>query len=192
MFWQKHSDNIWDVLKIMSSWFSFFLVCAFVSWRRSLAGYVTDETWQNDTAKNEKRPKRRTPESVKLKSRIFWTFHHLSARFSVKSLIFHEIISIFAETIVSIMDYINEFHKAWIERTRQSIASWSKQPASSEEVRQQQERLNRQRAIREGKSKNWFHLLILSIYGLTYLTSKSPTWIKVGKTKSSTMAICLL
>ncbi|MBR4404948.1 MAG: hypothetical protein IKT30_01060, partial [Bacteroidaceae bacterium] len=74
--------------------------------------------------------------------------------FSVKSLIFHEIISIFAETIVSIMDYINEFHKAWIERTRQSIASWSKQPASSEEVRQQQERLNRQRAIREDKSKS--------------------------------------
>ena len=119
-------------------------------------------------------------------------FGSLATLFSVKSLIFHEIISIFAETIVSIMDYINEFHKAWIERTRQSIASWSKQPASSEEVRQQQERLNRQRAIREGKSKNWFHLLILSIYGLTYLTSKSPTWIKVGKTKSSTMAICLL
>ena len=51
------------------------------------------------------------------------------------------------------MDYINEFHKAWIERTRQSIASWSKQPASSEEVRQQQERLNRQRAIREGQKE---------------------------------------
>ena len=160
----------------MSSWFSFFLVCAFVSWRRSLAGYVTDETWQNDTAKNEKRPKRRTPESIKLKSRIFRTSHHLSARFSVKSLIFHEIISIFAETIVSIMDYINEFHKAWIERTRQSIASWSKQPASSEEVRQQQERLNRQRAIREGKSKNWFHLLIQIICGLTCTISMSSSW----------------
>lgn len=26
------------------------------------------------------------------------------------------------------MEYINEFHKKWIERTRQSIASWSKQP----------------------------------------------------------------
>ena len=62
------------------------------------------------------------------------------------------------------MEYINEFHKAWIERTRQSIASWSKQPASSEEVRLQQERLNQQRAIREGKSKNWNHLPILSIY----------------------------
>ena len=52
------------------------------------------------------------------------------------------------------MEYINEFHKAWIERTRQSIASWSKQHASSEEARLQQERLNQQRAIREGKSKN--------------------------------------
>ena len=28
------------------------------------------------------------------------------------------------------MEYINEFHKQWIERTRQSITSWSKQPAS--------------------------------------------------------------
>ena len=52
------------------------------------------------------------------------------------------------------MEYLNEFHKAWIERTRQSIASWSKQPVSSEEVRLQQERLNQQRAIREGKSKS--------------------------------------
>ena len=125
--------------------------------------------------KDEKRPKRRTSESVKLKSRIFRTPHHLSARFSVKSLIFHEIISIFAETIVSIMDYINEFHKAWIERTRQSIASWSKQPASSEEVRQQQERLNRQRAIREGKSKNWFHLPTQIICGLTCTISMSSS-----------------
>ena len=52
------------------------------------------------------------------------------------------------------MEYINEFHKAWIERTRQSIASWSKQPASFEEAKLQQERLNQQRAIREGKLKN--------------------------------------
>ena len=52
------------------------------------------------------------------------------------------------------MEYINEFHKAWIERTRQSIASWSKQPASLEEAKQQQERLNQQRAIREGKLKS--------------------------------------
>ena len=52
------------------------------------------------------------------------------------------------------MEYINEFHKAWIEKTRQSIASWNKQPASPEEVRLQQERLNQQRAIREGRSKN--------------------------------------
>ena len=49
------------------------------------------------------------------------------------------------------MEYINEFHKEWIERTRQSIASWSKRP---EEVRKQQEKLNQQRAIREDKQKN--------------------------------------
>ena len=52
------------------------------------------------------------------------------------------------------MEYINEFHKEWIERTRQSIASWSKQPVSLEEKRKQQQRLNLQKAIREGKSKN--------------------------------------
>ncbi len=52
------------------------------------------------------------------------------------------------------MEYINEFHKEWIEKTRQSIAFWSKQPSSSEEVRLQQERLNQQRVIRESKSKN--------------------------------------
>lgn len=51
------------------------------------------------------------------------------------------------------MEYINEFHKKWIERTRQSIASWSKQPISLEEKKKQQERLNQQRAIREGKQK---------------------------------------
>ena len=51
------------------------------------------------------------------------------------------------------MEYINEFHKQWIERTRQSITSWSKQPASPEEVKKQQEKLNQQRAIREGKLK---------------------------------------
>ena len=52
------------------------------------------------------------------------------------------------------MEYINEFHKEWIERTRQSIASWSKQPASLEEKRKQQERLNQQKVIREGKQKS--------------------------------------
>ena len=52
------------------------------------------------------------------------------------------------------MEYINEFHKEWIERTRQSIASRSKRPASPEEVRKQQEKLNQQRAIREDKQKN--------------------------------------
>ena len=52
------------------------------------------------------------------------------------------------------MEYINEFHKEWIERTRQSIAFWSKRPISLEEKRRQQERLNQQRAIREGKQKS--------------------------------------
>jgi hypothetical protein len=52
------------------------------------------------------------------------------------------------------MEYINEFHKAWIERTRQSIASWSKQPVSLEKKKKQQEMLNKQKAIREAKSKS--------------------------------------
>ena len=52
------------------------------------------------------------------------------------------------------MEYINEFHKEWIERTRQSIAFWSKQPMSLEEKRKQQERLNQQKDIREGKQKS--------------------------------------
>ena len=51
------------------------------------------------------------------------------------------------------MEYINDFHKEWIERTRQSITSWSKQPASPEEVRKQQEKLSRRRARREGRQK---------------------------------------
>ena len=50
--------------------------------------------------------------------------------------------------------YINEFHKEWIESTRQSIESWKKQPISVEDVRKQQEILNRQRAISEGKLKS--------------------------------------
>ena len=33
------------------------------------------------------------------------------------------------------MEYINEFHKEWIERTRQSIASWSKLTISPEEIK---------------------------------------------------------
>ena len=52
------------------------------------------------------------------------------------------------------MEYINEFHKAWIERTRQSIASWSKQPVSLEKKKKQQEMLNKQKAIREKKKKS--------------------------------------
>lgn len=75
------------------------------------------------------------------------------------------------------MEYINKFHKQWMERTRQSIASWSKQPASPEEVKKQQERLNQQRAIREGKQ----NLLIITTYGSTYLTSTLPTWIKAAR-----------
>lgn len=55
------------------------------------------------------------------------------------------------------MEYINEFHKQWIERTRQSIASWSKQPASLEEAKKQQGRLNQQKAIREDKSKSKYN-----------------------------------
>ena len=47
--------------------------------------------------------------------------------------------------------YINEFHKQWIETTLQSIESWKKQPISLEEKKKQQEMLNHQRAIREGK-----------------------------------------
>lgn len=47
--------------------------------------------------------------------------------------------------------YINEFHKQWIETTLQSIESWKKQPISLEEVKKQQEILNRQKAIRENR-----------------------------------------
>lgn len=50
------------------------------------------------------------------------------------------------------MEYINEFHKQWIETTRQSIESWKKQPISLEEKKKQQEILNQQRAIRKSKS----------------------------------------
>lgn len=49
------------------------------------------------------------------------------------------------------MEYINKFHKEWIERTRQSIASWSKQPLSLREKRKQQERLNQQKVIKRGQ-----------------------------------------
>lgn len=51
------------------------------------------------------------------------------------------------------MEYINEFHKPWIERTRQSITFRSKQSISLEEKTKQQERLNQQKAIREGQIK---------------------------------------
>ena len=63
-------------------------------------------------------------------------------------------IATFVKTHNYPMEYINEFHKEWIERTRQSIVSWSKQPVSPEEVRKQQEKLNQQKAIREDRLKN--------------------------------------
>ena len=56
--------------------------------------------------------------------------------------------------IIRFMEYINEFHKQWIERTRQSITSWSKQPVSLEKKKKQQEILNEQRLIREDRQKD--------------------------------------
>ena len=74
------------------------------------------------------------------------------------------------------MEYINEFHKQWMEKTCQSITSWSKQPVSSEDVKKQQEKLNKQRAIREGKSKKLIEFandknlwIDLSHLNLTYM-----------------------
>ena len=43
--------------------------------------------------------------------------------------------------------YINEFHKQWIETTLESIESWKKQPLSLEEVKRQQDMLNKQKAL---------------------------------------------
>ena len=51
--------------------------------------------------------------------------------------------------------YINEFHRQWIENTLESLASWKKQPISLETVKEQQERLSRQKEAR--KKKNQFH-----------------------------------
>ena len=52
------------------------------------------------------------------------------------------------------MEYINEFHKQWIERTRRSIEEWKKHPPTREEVLEQQKRLDQQRAIRENNQQN--------------------------------------
>lgn len=52
------------------------------------------------------------------------------------------------------MEYINEFHKEWMEKSQKTVESWKKHPMSLEEAKKQQEMLNKQRAIREGKSKN--------------------------------------
>lgn len=51
--------------------------------------------------------------------------------------------------------YINEFHRQWIENSLESLASWKKQPISLEAVKEQQERLSRQKEAR--KKKNQFH-----------------------------------
>ena len=45
--------------------------------------------------------------------------------------------------------YINEFHKQWMETTLQSIASWKTQPLSLNDVKRQQEKLDRQKMARE-------------------------------------------
>ena len=42
------------------------------------------------------------------------------------------------------MEYINEFHKQWIERTLRSIEEWKKHPSTREEVLKQQKRLDQQ------------------------------------------------
>lgn len=58
------------------------------------------------------------------------------------------------------MEYINEFHKEWIERTRRSIEEWEKHPRTREEMLEQQKRLNQQRAIREGKLKKAVSIIL--------------------------------
>ena len=45
--------------------------------------------------------------------------------------------------------YINEFHKQWMETTLQSIASWKTQLLSLNDVKRQQEKLDRQRMARD-------------------------------------------
>ena len=55
---------------------------------------------------------------------------------------------------IRFVEYINEFHKEWIERTRKSIEEWKKHPPTREEVLEQQKRLDHQRAIRESKQQN--------------------------------------
>ena len=47
------------------------------------------------------------------------------------------------------MEWINDFHKKWIEQSLQSIAYWKKHPMSLEDAKKQQEMLNRQKAIRK-------------------------------------------
>ena len=52
------------------------------------------------------------------------------------------------------MEWINDFHKQWIEKSLQSIECWKKQPMSLEDAKKQQEMLNQQKAIRKAKLKN--------------------------------------
>ena len=54
--------------------------------------------------------------------------------------------------------YINEFHKQWMEASLASIESWKKQPISLEDVKRQQEMLNRQKAMRESRLKSMHKL----------------------------------
>ena len=49
------------------------------------------------------------------------------------------------------MEWINDFHKKWIEQSLQSIEYWKKHPMSLEDAKKQQEMLNRQKAERKAK-----------------------------------------
>ena len=50
-------------------------------------------------------------------------------------------------------EYINEFHRQWIEKTKKSIEEWKNKPYTKFQVLEQQRKLNKQRAERERKSK---------------------------------------
>lgn len=63
------------------------------------------------------------------------------------------------------MEYINEFHKQWIERTRKSIALWSKQPASLEATRT----FGPTESYKKRQIEELIHLPIQTIYGFPLL-----------------------
>lgn len=48
-------------------------------------------------------------------------------------------------------EYINTFHKEWMEKSRRSIEYWKQHPVSFEDAKKQQEMLNLQKAIRENR-----------------------------------------